>query len=149
VATTIGEKLGGEGLTAARSLTTEQAVVVGRHADEIASLAPADRASLLGWLKARPAAAAKFLETHPKTMWTAATLAVVMAAKDELLAPGGGPSGAGRGLVPQIWHDAVGVATRPLGLALTAAASVVVAWAAGKIWVGWRRRRVEARTVGG
>jgi hypothetical protein len=144
VGATIGGKLGGEGLAVSKALTTDQAVLLGRHADELAALAPAERSGILQSLKASPGKVLNYLETHPKTMWTAAGVAVVIAAKDEVLGPGG-VNGKARGLVPQMWHDAVGVVSRPVGMVATGLGVAVLAWAGIKLWGSWRRAKLKAR----
>jgi hypothetical protein len=147
VGTTLAEKLGPEGLTAARTLTTDQAVVIGRHADEIAALAPAQRASFFARLRSNAAGVVSFLESHPKTLLTTAGVAVLLGAKDELLGPGGGPQNKPPGLVHRIWSDTLGVASKPIGMISTILVALVALWACGKAWVTLKRRRAQARAI--
>ena len=150
VGSVLGEKLGAEGLQAAKTLTTDQSIIVARHADEIAKLPPAERAGFFAKLKSNAAGVTGFLERHPKTLLTAAGVAVVLGAKDEILGPGGetvGPDGAviGRreGLVLRVWHDVLGLLARPIGWIATLLVGVAAMWAGLKVWAMWRKRRVE------
>lgn len=147
VGTTLGEKLGPEGLAAAKTLTTDQAVVIGRHADELAKLAPAERASFFAKLKGNAAGVVGFLEAHPKTLLTTAGVAVLLGAKDEILGPGGGPDHKAPGLIPRVWNDTVAVLSQPVGWISTILVALVALWAAGKAWVTLKRRRAEARAI--
>jgi hypothetical protein len=147
VGTVIGEKLGAEGLGAARTLTTDQAIVVARHADEIAKLPPAQRAGVMAKLRENAGGVVTFLERHPKTLLTAGGVAVLLGAKDEILGPGGGPGGKPPGLVQRVWQDTVGVVRKPVGMAGAVLVGLVAAWAAGRVWVSWKKRRIEGRVA--
>ncbi|HEY7115792.1 MAG TPA: hypothetical protein VH475_04345, partial [Tepidisphaeraceae bacterium] len=147
----LGEKLGQEGLDAARTLTTDQAIVVARHADEIGKLPTAERAGLFARLKTNAAGVVDFLEKHPKSLLTAGGVAVLLGAKDEILGPGdaGGNGAPGRkpGFVYRVWGDLLGVLARPIGFIGTAIGVVAAAWAVSKVWIIAKRRRIEARLV--
>lgn len=149
VGTVLGEKLGGEGLAAARSLTTDQAIVVARHADEIAKLPAQEQASFFARLRSNATGVTGFLERHPKTLLTAAGVAVILGAKDEILGPGDGTDATGRligrpeGLVPRIWHDVLGLLTRPIAAISALVVGVAAFWAGLKIWGMWRRRPIS------
>jgi hypothetical protein len=153
VGTVLGEKLGGEGLAAARSLTTDQAIVVARHADEIAKLPAKEQASFFARLRGNAAGVTGFLERHPKTLLTAAGVAVLLGAKDEILGPGDGRDASGRligrpeGLVPRVWHDVLNVLTKPIGMIATLLVGVAGVWAGLKVWAMWRRRQLQVRVL--
>jgi len=51
----------------------------------IAKLPPVERSAVLGKIGAMPRAVLGFLETHPRTLTTAAGVAVVMAIKDDVI----------------------------------------------------------------
>jgi hypothetical protein len=143
----LGEKLGGEGLSAAKNLTTDQAIVVARHADEIAALPAAERSAFYGKLNKAPGAVVDFLEKHPKTLLTAAGVTAFIAAKDDILGP---PSGdpanpaakRGGGLVYNVWQDTLGVVRKPLGMVTTVLVALVAGWAAIQLWGAWKRKHV-------
>jgi hypothetical protein len=150
VGTVLGEKLGSEGLQAAKTLSTDQSIIVARHADEIAKLPAAERAGFFAKLKSNAAGVTGYLERHPKTLLTAAGVAVVLGAKDEILGPGEetvGPDGKviGRreGLVLRVWHDVLGVLAKPIGWIATLLVGVAAIWAGLKVWVMWRRGRLQ------
>ncbi|MDB5321336.1 MAG: hypothetical protein JWN40_2967 [Phycisphaerales bacterium] len=153
VGTVLGEKLGGEGLAAARSLTTDQAIVVARHADEIAKLPAEQQAGLFARLRSNAAGVTGFLERHPKTLLTAAGVAVILGAKDEILGPGDGADASGHaigrreGLVPRVWHDVLGLLTKPIGAIATLLVGLAAIWAGLKVWAMWRRRQIQVRVA--
>jgi hypothetical protein len=143
----LGEKLGGEGLSAARNLTTDQAIVVARHADEIAALPAAERGAFFGRLNRTPGAVVDFLEKHPKTLLTAAGVTAFLAAKDDILGPPSGdpsnPAGKrGGGLVYNVWQDTLGLVRKPLGMVTTVLVALVAGWASIQLWGVWRRKQV-------
>jgi hypothetical protein len=145
----LGEKLGSEGLAAARSLTTDQAIVVARHADEIAKLPAEQQAGLFARLRSNAAGVTGFLERHPKTLLTAAGVAVILGAKDEILGPGDGTDASGHaigrreGIVPRVWHDVLGLLTQPIAAISTLVVGVAAVWAGLKVWAMWRRRPIS------
>jgi len=143
VATTLGEKLGAEGLQTARTLTTDQAITVARHADEIAALAPAERAGVLAKLRSAPAAVVRLLENNPKTLRTAAGVALVLGLKNELFNPAtidGKPAG----LLPRMWDTTAGLARQPIGYAATILLGLLSFWALVKGRNVWKRRHPAA-----
>jgi len=148
----LGEKLGQEGLSVAKSLTNDQAIVVARHADEIAKLPAAEQAGLMAKLKTNAAGVVGFLERHPKTLLTAGGVAVLLGAKDQILGPGEaeiGPDGkpTGRfvreGLVMRVWHDVLAFLATPLRALAGLGVVVAAMWASLKVWAMWRKRRIE------
>jgi hypothetical protein len=85
----VGSKLittfGDDGLRVGRSLTTDEAVVVARHADEIAKLSTAERSGVMQALSKSPARVVGYLERHPKVLLTTAGVVTVIAMKDEII----------------------------------------------------------------
>jgi hypothetical protein len=152
----LGEKLGAEGLQAAKTLTTDQSIIVARHADEIAQLSPEARAGFFAKLRSNAAGVTGFLERHPKTLLTAGGVAVLLGAKDQILGPVEetlGPDGAviGRreGLVLRVWHDVLGMLAKPIGWIATLMVGVAAIWAGMKVWVMWRRGRLQVALAEG
>ena len=80
-------KLGDDGLGIAERVSTDQAITLSRHADDIARLPAAEKASVLRAIGRSPARVAEFLERNPKFMITAASVATIIAISDEMLAP--------------------------------------------------------------
>jgi hypothetical protein len=82
--------LGDEGADLASRLTTDQAITIGRHADELAALAPSQRQGILAMLRndteRMVAFVGRFVEANPgKSLFTAATTAVILAEPDRIL----------------------------------------------------------------
>jgi hypothetical protein len=140
VATTLGEKLGAEGLQTARSLTTDQAIIVARHADEIAALPAAQRAGVLAKLQSAPAAVVKILENNPKTLRTAAGVALILGLKNELFNPTPTIDGKPAGLLPRIWDTTATLAKQPAAYATTLLCALLTFWALVKARNIWKRR---------
>jgi hypothetical protein len=85
VGTSLAEKLGEDGIHVGQQLSTDQAVTFARYADDIAALPPGERNQLLDAMIRAPAKVLDYLETHPKVLLTAGGVALVIAAKDNLL----------------------------------------------------------------
>jgi hypothetical protein len=147
VGPTLGQKLGAEGLSASKNLTTDQAIVVARHADEIAALPPAQKSAFFQKLNKAPGAVADFLEKHPKTLLTAAGVTAFLAAKDDIIGPPtSDPANPGvkrgGGLVYNIWQDTLGVVKKPLGMVATALFALVAGWVGIQLWGAWKRKHL-------
>jgi hypothetical protein len=150
VGANLGNKLGSEGIAAAKNLTTDQAIVVARHADEIAALPAAERGVFYQRLGKAPGAVVDFLERHPKTLLTAAGVTAFIAAKDDIMGPPSNdplnPGGKrGGGLVYNIWQDTLGVVKKPLGMVGTILVALVAGWAGIQLWGTWKRKHVAAQ----
>jgi hypothetical protein len=148
VGPTLGQKLGAEGLSVSKNLTTDQAIVVARHADEIAALPPAQKGAFFQKLNKAPGAVADFLEKHPKTLLTAAGVTAFLAAKDDLMSPpSADPSGAkrGGGLVYNVWQDTLGVVRKPVGMITTAIVVLVAGWVGIQLWGSWKRKALATQ----
>ena len=150
VGPTLGQKLGAEGLAASKNLTTDQAIVVARHADEVAALPPAQKTAFYQKLNKAPGAVADFLEKHPKTLLTAAGVTAFLAAKDDIMGPPtadpANPGGKrGGGLVYNIWQDTLGVVRKPVGMITTAIVVLVAGWVGIQLWGAWKRKALATQ----
>jgi hypothetical protein len=85
IGATLTQKLGAQGIVAARKATTNEAIILARHADEINALAPTTRQAVLGAIGKAPAKAAAILEKNPKLLLTAAGVAIFLGAKDSFI----------------------------------------------------------------
>lgn len=82
--------LGDEGADLASRLTQDQAIAIGRHADDIAKLPASQRQGILSMLRNDTERmltfVGRFMEANPgKTLFTAATTAVILAEPDRIL----------------------------------------------------------------
>ena len=82
--------LGDEGADLASKLTTDQAIAVARHADEIAKLPQAQRTGVLSMLRSDTEKmvgfVGRFVENNPgKTLFTVATTTVILSEPDRIL----------------------------------------------------------------
>ena len=81
---------GDEGVELASKMTTDQAIVVARHADEIGKLPAAQKAGLLGMLKGNSqemvAFMGRFVEANPgKVLFSVAATTVILAEPERIL----------------------------------------------------------------
>ena len=81
---------GDEGVEIASKMTTDQAIVVARHADAIGKLPAAQKAGLVGMLKGNTEQmvgfVGRFVEANPgKTLFTVAATTVILAEPDRIL----------------------------------------------------------------
>lgn len=86
----LAKTLGDDGAKLATELTTDQAVAVARHADDLAKLPTSQRTGVLSLMRSDAERMAGFLarfaEANPgKTLFTAATTAIVLAEPDRIL----------------------------------------------------------------
>jgi hypothetical protein len=135
-----------------RNLTTDQAVVVARHADEIAKLPAAQRTGVMQALAKSPARIASYLERHPKILLTTAGVMTVVALKDEIvgttqlaLDAAGNPIAVVKpGFIERLVGEPVRNATNLLGVV---AASILAGWGAIQLWGAWRVRAMRVRVA--
>ncbi len=85
VGTSLVGRLGPEGATAARAMSTDQVIAALRHADDIAALPGAQRSGVAGLLAQSPAKAAAFLDKNPRFFLIAGAGAILLANSDALL----------------------------------------------------------------
>lgn len=144
VGTPIVQKLGGEGIDLARSLSTDQAMAVARQADGLAALSAAERRGVMGVIASQPAKAAAFLDKHPKFFLIAGAGALLATNADTLLEGQAdiiiGPDGQ-----PMLVQTA-GLVERsviqPLMTWLVPILALIVAgWGAIRLWGVMRRER--------
>ena len=144
--------LGDDAVKLGRNLTTDQAVVIARHADEIAKLPAAQREGVMQALAKSPARVASYLERHPKILLTTAGVVTVVALKDEIvgttqlaLDAAGNPIAVAKpGFIERLVGEPVRNATNLLGVV---AASILAGWGAIQLWGAWRMRAVRVRVA--
>jgi len=142
--------LGDDAVKLGRNLTTDQAIVVARHADDIAKLPAAQRAGVMQAIARSPARVAGYLERHPKILLTTAGVVTVVALKDEIVGTtqlaidaAGNPIAVARpGFVERLVGEPVRNATNLLGVV---AASILAGWGAIQLWAAWRLRALRVR----
>lgn len=149
----VGEKLaqslGEDGISLGRKLTTDQSIVAARYADDIAKLSPAERSGVLSAITRSPGKVLDYLETHPRTLRTAAGVAVVIAIKDDILGDKGSTivrrdgtvvtTPARPGLIERMFPSASKAASTPIALIAGAVAIGVLGWFSIHLWGKWRR----------
>src|SRR5688572_19367708 len=151
VGTRIVQNFGDDGVKVGRALSTDQAVALARHADDIAALAPAQRSALLGKIASSPRVVLEFLEKHPRVLTTAAGVGTVLALKDEIVGTSEivtGPDGQPVAVAKPGLIERVIVSERsPIRTGLNALVLVLVAFLAGwaliRLWGTWRVQRVR------
>ncbi|HEV2296301.1 MAG TPA: hypothetical protein VGR35_20835 [Tepidisphaeraceae bacterium] len=152
----VGSKLitsfGDDGVKLSRKLTTDQAVVVARHADEIAKLPAPQRAGVMQALAKSPARVVGYLERHPKVLLTAAGVVTLVALKDEIvgttqlaLDAAGNPIAVAKpGFIERLVGEPVRNATNLLGIV---AAAILAGWGAIQLRGAWRLRAIRVRVA--
>ena len=136
-----------------RQLTTDQSIVLARHADEIAQLAPAQRAGVVAAIRRAPGRVLDFLESHPKILLTTAGVATVVAMKDQLIGDGGVSKilADGRvittpghpGLIERILPTSLKFLSTPLTILVSVIGAGVAGWFAIHLWSAWRIQRLR------
>ena len=135
-------RLGSEVLELAPALSTDQAIGLARHADDIARLPPAQKSTLLNLVKTAPDKALGYLETHPKALAIGASAIGVYAMRDHLLGTPGQITGAPtdpQGALDRAYYWTLQVARQPLHWLTAAAIAIASIWATVKIVILWRR----------
>lgn len=154
----VGEKLaqslGEDGINLGRKLTTDQSIVAARYADDIARLPSAQRSGVLSAVARSPAKVLDYLETHPRTLRTAAGVAIVMAIKDDILGDKGTsllrPDGtlvttpAHPGLIERLFPSASKAVSTPIALIAGAISIGILGWFSIHLWSKWRRAAYRA-----
>jgi hypothetical protein len=145
------ETFGDDGVRAARTLTTDQAVTLARHADDIAALQPAQRSALLSKIASSPRVVLDYLEKHPRILATAAGVGTVLALKDDIVGtseivtgPDGKPVAVAK---PGLIERVITTERSPVRTGLNALVVVLVAfligWALIRLWGTWRVQRMR------
>ena len=148
-------KLGREGIDAGANLTTRQATLLARHADDLADMGAADRSAFFGMLRRSPDGVLGALERHPQLLKRGAQVVIagqvvaggtvaMYALRDELF---GHADAQGRGMVERLTHDVMQVMHRPLSLGLVLIAAAVAAWALAHGWGVLRITRARAQRI--
>ncbi|HEY8748168.1 MAG TPA: hypothetical protein VIM11_09355 [Tepidisphaeraceae bacterium] len=147
----LAETLGEDGIQLGRKLTTDESIIAARQAGDIAKLPPAERSAVLGKIGAMPRAVLGFLETHPRTLTTAAGVAVVMAIKDDVigdkgksvvLADGRVVNTPGHaGLIERMFPSVSKAAHEPVMLISGVLAVGIAGWFAVHLLGKWRAQR--------
>jgi hypothetical protein len=147
VGTDIVAKLGDDGIRMARNLSENQAVILARHADEIAGLPSAQKSQVVEAILAAPGRLIDYMEKHPKVFMTAAGITTLVALKDDVLGkdeeitinPDGSTKRRKRGFVERILDRF----QEPVSAVLVVLAVILGCWGAVKIWGSYRRERVK------
>ncbi len=129
----LGTTLGKEGLGFAGKLTTPQASILARHADDLAKLAPAERTTVLSFLKEAPAKTLAWLERHPKILVAGTTATVIVSAREEIFGTADKP-----GLLERATRALHSVIATPLRITLTSLGALAVL---ALVYKFWPRRR--------
>ncbi len=147
----IVQNFGDDGVRVGRALTTDQAVSLARHGDDIAALQPAQRSALLGKIAKSPGVVLDYLEKHPRILTTAAGVGTVLALKDDIVGttevvtgPDGQPVAVAK---PGLIERVIVQDKSPIRIGLSAAVLVLVAFLAGwaliRLWGTWRVQRLR------
>jgi hypothetical protein len=132
------EKLGQDGIQLGKQLTTDQSIVVARHADEIAALAPPQRSAVVQQILRSPGKVLDYLETHPRVLRTAAGVGIVLAIKDQIIGDGGASHILGDGrIITTPGHPGLIERILPASLAFLSTPIAIVAWIVGVALAGW------------
>jgi hypothetical protein len=147
------EKLGQDGIRLGKTLSTDQSIVLARHADEIAELAPAQRSAVVQQILSSPGKVLDYLETHPKVLRTAAGVGIVLAIKDQVI----GDRGTSRmladgrivstpahpGLIERILPPSLTFLSTPITVISWIVGAAIAAWLSMQLWGVWRLNRLR------
>jgi hypothetical protein len=121
-------RLGSEGFDIARQVTTAEATILARHADDIAKLPAAERAAVMDLIKRSPGKVLAWMEKHPKLLVTGAVAGTVVLARKELF---------GEGDTAGFFERAGGALYEtfkaPVNIAVASLCGIIVLWAALKM----------------
>lgn len=127
LAAPIARRLGGEGLDVARRLSTDEAVLLSRAADDLAKLPAAERATFLQMIRRSPAKTLAWMERHPRLLIAGSATTAVVLAKKEIFG-----EGAQQGLLERAAGALYKTFEKPVNAALGVAAALILAWIALK-----------------
>jgi hypothetical protein len=122
VGTTIVEKLGVDGIALSKGMATPEAIRLARVADDIAAVAPAQRAAVISKIQRAGGRALDYLERHPKLLLTTAGVSVFLAAKDDILGTAQAP-----GFVERVWQRTLDAFHNPLSILFLAVSALLFA----------------------
>lgn len=140
-------KLGDDGVRMARNLSESQAVILARHADDIASLPPVQKSQVVDAILAAPGRIIDYMEKHPKVFMTAAGITTLVALKDDVLGrdeevtvnPDGSKTVRNRGFVERVFQ----MFEKPISSILIVIALIVGGWGTIRIWGVHRREKIK------
>jgi hypothetical protein len=124
----VSGSLGSEGLDIARRVTTEEATILARHADDIARLPAAERAGVMDLLKRAPGRALAWMERHPKLLIAGSATTAVVLARKEIFGEGETP-----GFFERVGGSVYETFKAPVNVAIAAVCAVIVLWAVLKM----------------
>ena len=124
----ISGSMGREGLDLARRVTTEEATILARHADEIAKLPASERAGVMELLKQAPGKTLAWMERHPKLLIAGSATTAVVLARKELFGEGDT-----RGFFERVGGSLYETFKAPVNIAVAALAGIIVLWSALKM----------------
>ena len=122
VGTGIVEKLGADGIALSKGMATPEAVRLARVADDIAAVAPTQRAAVVSKIQRTGGRALDYLERHPKLLLTSAGVSVFLAAKDDILGTAQAP-----GFVERVWQRTLDAFHNPLSILFLAVSALLFA----------------------
>lgn len=128
IAPGIARSMGSEGLDIARRVTTEEATILARHADDIAKLPAAERSAVMDLIKRSPGRVLTWMEKHPKLLIAGSVTAAVVVAKKELFGEGDT-----QGFFERVGGSLYETFKAPVNIAVAALCGIVVVWAAVKM----------------
>jgi hypothetical protein len=151
VGTRVVQRFGAEAVPVGRAVTTDQAVSLARHADDIAQLAPAQRSALLGKIARSPGVVLDYLEKHPRILLTAGGAATVLALKDDIVGtseivtgPDGKPVAVAKpGLIERVLVQDKSPIRIGLNALVIILAVAVACWALIRLRGAWKVQRLR------
>jgi hypothetical protein len=146
VGTELAEKLGGDGVRLGQRLTTDQAITLARYADDIRVLPAPEQRQLLRAIEKTPGTVLGYLESHPRVLLTAGGVAVLIAAKDNLLGPPTSspePGTAAAGWIERTLSLMGGFFVRPMMVVLTILIGGLLGYIAIGLWAAFRRQNLR------
>jgi hypothetical protein len=127
----ISSGMGKEGLDIARNVTTREATILARHADDIAKLPAAERASVMNLIKQSPGKVLAWIERHPKILIAGSATTAVVLARKEIFGEGDTP-----GFLERVGGSLYRTFEAPISVAVAALTCIVI------LWGGLKMRRV-------
>lgn len=157
VGTGLVRSLGDEGVRIGDSLATDQAIVLAKHADDIAKLPAAQRAGILDLLHRDATGVVgfigRFMEKHPgKTLFAASATTIILANPERILGgdeivldANGVPHLVSKpGLMGRTTEHAVQSVVRPLmTYVIPLAAVAFAAWLGIKLWAAYSKAKIS------
>lgn len=149
--------LGREGVEAGGRLTTPQATLLARHADDIAALPAKDRSAFYQMLHKAPDRVLDALERHPQVLKRGAQVVIagqvvaggaigLYALRDEIF---GLPDAQGRGFIERLTDQTTRTFHRPLSIGLVLVAAALATWALAHAWGAVRLARARVGRIAG